>query len=245
MSAGFSSLDLWEIPAGPPPPGKVPNLIDPPSQAPILSIGIYVLLPLLVPFVVMRLYTRLRLTRAFGIDDLLCIASTVLILAYAGVLLALLNLKPITPLGRHIWDIPVAAFTSEYLELIIMALVTNPAAAMFVKLTILTLYFRIFQPSRWAHHLILAGSIAVAVFYLVTIITLLALCVPSRGETWLAKASFGTCPTVQVRIARSQGFFGLFSDVFILVIPLWQVSQLSLPPKRKAGVMLVFFTGLL
>ena len=126
-----------------------------------------------------------------------------------------------------------------------MALVTNPAAAMFVKLTILVLYFRLFQPSRSAHHTILFGSAVITLFYMTTIIVLLALCVPRNGETWLSRVTTGTCPTAQVRIARAQGFFGLFSDVFILAIPLWQVSRLTLAPKRKAGVMVVFLTGLL
>lgn len=126
-----------------------------------------------------------------------------------------------------------------------MALVTNPAAAMLVKLTILALYFRLFKPSHSAHHTILFGCVIVTTFYLTNIVVLLALCVPRGGETWLSKVSSGTCPTAQVRIANAQGIFGLLSDLFILAIPLWQVSRLSLAPKHKAGVMIVFLTGLL
>lgn len=69
MSAPPSDLVLWATPAGVPPRGVVPNLVNPPTQAPVLTIGIYVLLPLMMPFFITRLYTRIRLTRNVGIDD--------------------------------------------------------------------------------------------------------------------------------------------------------------------------------
>ncbi|KAL1845683.1 hypothetical protein Daus18300_014470 [Diaporthe australafricana] len=48
----------------------------------------------------------------------------------------------------------------------------------------------------------------------------------------------------QERNSLVNGVFGLISDLYILVIPLWLVSHLNLPPKRKLGVMGVFLTGL-
>ena len=118
-------------------------------------------------------------------------------------------------------------------------------AAMFVKLTILALYYRIFQPSRWARILIWAGMMSITVFYLISVIAVLSQCVPGPSETWLFKVPTGACPTVQVRLSLGVGIFGLVSDVYILVIPLWQISHLSLAPKRKFGLVVVFLTGLL
>ncbi|KAI0860527.1 hypothetical protein F4860DRAFT_524926 [Xylaria cubensis] len=239
------SSDRGKTPAATPPPGVTPNFVNPPTQAPILNTGIYVILPLMLLFFSARIYTRTYVTRALGADDYLCIIATAAILAYAGVLVGMLNLKPFTPLGRHQWDIPVAAFSNEYLELIIFALVTFPIAAMLVKLTILALYYRLFRPSKWAHRLIWIGAILVLVFYITTIIILLVYCFPSRGVTWIARVESGACPTVQVNIALSQGIFGLVIDLYILAIPIWQISRLSLPPQRKAGILLIFLTGLL
>ncbi|KAI1424708.1 hypothetical protein F5Y12DRAFT_714946 [Xylaria sp. FL1777] len=239
------SFDPWTTPAGLPPVGIIPNFTNPPTQAPVLSIGTYIVLPLLFLFFLARVYTRARITRAFGIDDYLCIIATLATFAYAGVLLGILNLKPFTPLGRHQWDIPVAAFSNEYLELIILALVTFPIAAMLVKITILALYYRIFQPSKWAHRLIWIGVILVLIFYISTVIILLANCIPSGRDTWISRVQSGACPTVQVKIALSQGVFGLVIDLYIIIIPIWQISRLSLPPRRKAGILLIFLTGLL
>jgi hypothetical protein len=238
-------LDLWQIPAGRNPSGEGPNFTDPPSQAPILSVGIYVLFPLMFVFFIARLYTRARLTGKLGMDDYLCVLACGSTFAYGGVLLGMLQLKPISPLGRHMWDIPVPAITNTYIKLIIMALVTSSVSLLFVKLTILALYHRIFQPSPWAFRLIWIGIIFVGLFYTITVSILLASCVPRSGQSWLLSATSGSCPSVQVRIALSQGIFGLISDVYILAIPIWQVSALSIKGKRKAGIIVVFLTGLL
>ncbi|KAI0024606.1 hypothetical protein F4780DRAFT_724348 [Xylariomycetidae sp. FL0641] len=240
-----SSSELWNIPAAQPPPGKQPNFVNPPSQAPVLATGVYVLGPLLLVFFTFRIYTRAHLTRALGVDDLLCAVAFASVLAYGGVLLAILNLDPFSPLGRHMWDIPVAAFSNEYSELVIMALTTSSTAAMLVKFTILAFYYRLFRPVQLARWLIWTGIATIAAFYLVTIIVLLANCIPHHSETWQSRVNVGTCPVVQVRIALAQGVFGLVSDLYILAIPVWQVSGLSLPPKRKAGLLVVFLTGLM
>lgn len=49
----------------------------------------------------------------------------------------------------------------------------------------------------------------------------------------------------QERNSIVNGSFGLISDLYILVIPLWLVSHLHLPSKKKLSVMGVFLTGLL
>ncbi|KAI1632376.1 hypothetical protein F4809DRAFT_656422 [Biscogniauxia mediterranea] len=240
----MSGTSPWDIPVEQPPAGQISNFIDPPSQAPILRVGIYIIFPLMLSFVAARLYTRACIFHALGIDDFLCVIATAGVLSYGSVLLAILNLKPLSPLGRHKWDIPVAAFTDEYFELLIIASATVSAAAMLVKLTILALYHRIFQPVLWAKRSIWAGVILVATFYSVLLMVLLVPCVPIHGESWLAKTTHGACPTVQVKNSQAQGIFGLVSDLYILAIPISQVSRLSLAPKRKAGVLVVFLTGI-
>lgn len=64
----LAGMDLSKIPAVAPPPGVVPNFVNPPSQAYIPKIVIYVTLPLMVIFLGMRLYTRLKKTK-LGVDD--------------------------------------------------------------------------------------------------------------------------------------------------------------------------------
>lgn len=114
---------------------------------------------------------------------------------------------------------------------------------MFVRLSLLSLYLRIFKPIRWARITIFVGIILIAVFYVICAITLLATTVPRPGQTWMYTTSKHVKLEGDVSVA--QGYFGVFSDLLILMIPLRLVSDLSLPKNRKIGVLAVFLTGLL
>lgn len=67
MSA--SGFDLCQIPAGNPPPGVIPNFIDPPTQENLPKIFTYITLPPMVIVLCMRFYTRIAVTRDLGWDD--------------------------------------------------------------------------------------------------------------------------------------------------------------------------------
>lgn len=56
-------------PAMTPPAGVTPNFVDPYSLAPGGRIIIYVLLPLMVISLALRLYTRIHITHTIGADD--------------------------------------------------------------------------------------------------------------------------------------------------------------------------------
>lgn len=53
----------------PPPPGVIPNLVDPYSRASTVIIVNAVFLTIGTLFLVMRIYTRAFLSRALGADD--------------------------------------------------------------------------------------------------------------------------------------------------------------------------------
>lgn len=69
MDAMIPSIDLSIVPAGTPPPGVVPNFIDPPSIAWLGRLSVYIALPLMIILLALRLYVRLRVTCAAGADD--------------------------------------------------------------------------------------------------------------------------------------------------------------------------------
>lgn len=117
--------------------------------------------------------------------------------------------------------------------------------AMFVKLTLLVLYLHLFKVHRLASWLIWGGVAVVSLFYVISIIVLLEACVPRSGHDWLETTFTGTCTPVQNGLSKGSGVFGLISDLYILAIPLWLVSQLTLQMSRKVGVMAIFLTGLM
>ncbi|KAM7184582.1 hypothetical protein V8F33_012918 [Rhypophila sp. PSN 637] len=221
-----AGVDMSQIPAGIPPPGQTPNFIDPPSLSPVYRGIIYSFVPLMILFLIFRLYTRMRILRKLGWDDSMCFvltADTGAIIAYCGTLIPNLD----HPLGKHLWDVPVSEITDTYLMYSTVMLVLFFLGAMFVKLTLLGLYLRLFQVSRLAFWMIWAGVVVVTVFYLVTTIVLLEACVPRGGKTWLETTFMGSCTPAQNALSKGSGVFGLISDLYILSIPVWLVSRLT------------------
>lgn len=115
--------------------------------------------------------------------------------------------------------------------------------AMLVKLALLGLYLRLFQVNRLAFWMIWAGVAVMALFYSLAIIVLLAGCVPRGGMTWLETTFVGGCAPAMNGISKASGILGLISDLYILSIPVWLVSRLTMQPGRRVGVMSVFFDG--
>lgn len=67
-----SKLDpamLAQLPALQPPPGIQPNFVNPEAIATQTRAATYVALPLMLLFLTLRMYTRLRVTRVVGADD--------------------------------------------------------------------------------------------------------------------------------------------------------------------------------
>lgn len=62
-------FDLSHIPAASPPPGVIPNFIDPPSQANMPRIFTYVTLPPMILFLALRIYARAVIMHKIGLDD--------------------------------------------------------------------------------------------------------------------------------------------------------------------------------
>jgi hypothetical protein len=60
---------LMHIPVTPPPPGVTSNFINPQSRAKQTQITIGVMLALMIPPLIMRIYTRSRKQKIFGMDD--------------------------------------------------------------------------------------------------------------------------------------------------------------------------------
>ena len=122
-----------------------------------------------------------------------------------------------------------------------------PLVNLFVKLSFFILFLEIFNIKPLLRWLIYAGACVTTVFYVTTTIVLFALSTPPPGVSLAQKfAAFlepgrsGFLDTV-----LAVGYFNLFTDFYILLLPISGVIRLQLPKRRKIGVILVFMTGLL
>ncbi|KAJ0116400.1 hypothetical protein J7T55_007380 [Diaporthe amygdali] len=217
----FKRIDLSQIPSGQPPEGVMPNFVDPESIGYIPRIGIYILLPLMLIFLALRIGTRVKLNHV-GADDILG------------------NL-----LGRHQWDVPLSEVTNHFVRTLTISLIFSNFATMLIKVSLLLFYLRIFNPVLWARVAIWAGLVASVVFYAISNIVMLSVCVPPSGKTWLETAASPNCTSVEYKVTLAGGWFGTIADFFIIAIPVRLISTLVVNKQRKVGILAIFLTGLL
>lgn len=65
----FERQDLSQFPAAQPPDGLSSNFVDPPSLGLVYLTIIYLFMPLMFIFVVVRLYARIMMVHKLGVDD--------------------------------------------------------------------------------------------------------------------------------------------------------------------------------
>ncbi|KAK3984675.1 hypothetical protein QBC44DRAFT_209581, partial [Cladorrhinum sp. PSN332] len=114
----------------------------------------------------------------------------------------------------------------------------------FAKIPILLLYLRLFgSVYKWLRYtcymlfiipvFVLAGSASYCAAY----------CAPEKKTIDMIFA--GNCMEAVAIICVFNGVFALVSDIIIFILPLPAVAQLTLAPKKKLGLFLIFLSGLL
>ena len=106
------------------------------------------------------------------------------------------------------------------------------------KLSLCLFFLQIFgtkRPIRWAIYFAMAYNVVLQVtaFFLVIFI-----CIPGRPSFWQCSNK------VSVLNVVTSGF-NIFSDIYLLALPIFAISQLHMRLQRKLGVCLVFLAGAL
>jgi hypothetical protein len=91
------------------------------------------------------------------------------------------------------------------------------------------------------------GMFAVISFCIAFVITDLVACVPRSDEPrgWVDPSLLARCNSIAPGFITAGAWFNVFTDFYILVIPLHMVPKLGLSRNRQIGVALIFLTGLL
>lgn len=111
-------------------------------------------------------------------------------------------------------------------------------------MTILLMYHEIFRPIRWVRIAVYVSSVIICGFYGAVTIALYVYATPRAGKTWQDAAVDGTL-TDSIAISIPAGVVGLFTDIWLVLLPLPAVFALQMPLSRKIGVSCVFMTGIL
>ncbi|TRX88040.1 hypothetical protein FHL15_011042 [Xylaria flabelliformis] len=239
---------LEQIPALPPPPGVQSNFDNPQTREGPARIVVGLTYGLMLIFLALRIYTRVRITNSLGIDDYLSIAAGASITAFTGLSLSLFG----SPLGPHQWNVRLSHFNASFLERTLSSIVLFSLSSLFVKTALLVLYLRVFAPNRYARMMIWVGITTIVAFYIIAIILNIRFCVPISMTTpvpdrdaWVRKLKASNCSQPVYNLNAATGLFGVVSDLYVLIIPVSMVYKLKIPRNRKIGILGIFLTGLL
>ncbi|GAW17944.1 hypothetical protein ANO14919_074130 [Xylariales sp. No.14919] len=239
---------LEQIPALPPPPGVQSNFHDPETREGLATIVVGVTYGLMLVFLGLRIYARVRITSSLGIDDYLSLAAGASISAFTGLSISLFG----NPLGPHQWNVPLSHFNASFMGRTLASIVLFSLSSGFVKTALLSLYLRVFSPNRTARLMIWAGVATIVVFYLIAIALNIRFCIPLSMTTpvpdqdeWAKKLKASNCSQPVYNLNAAVGLFGVISDLYVLIIPVSMVYKLRIPRNKKIGILGIFLTGLL
>ncbi|KAI4594922.1 hypothetical protein KJ359_007445 [Pestalotiopsis sp. 9143b] len=117
---------------------------------------------------------------------------------------------------------------------------------MFVKLSLLLLYFRLFRPAPGIRIPIWLGIIVITAFYTACNVLTFVFCIPRSDDVGWGSIKYNErCGTQYLKVTTAQGVFSAATDFYVLFIPINTVMGLKLSLKKRAGVASVFMGGLL
>lgn len=79
---------------------------------------------------------------------------------------------------------------------------------------------------------------------MINVIVFPSLCAPRSGQTYLEAAGSARCQR-SVKFGVFSASFNIFTDFYMLFLPIPAVLGLQMPTKKKVGVLAIFGTGLL
>lgn len=223
-----------------------PNYVNPENRGPALVYVCIIFSTVGVILCTARVYSRLFITRAPGVDDLLIVCG--LLASIALSVMVIIGNKTYFS-GRHIWDIPISKFSGHRLNVWI-AMWCYITAATFVKISVLLFYRRlsvkfskVFLIATWV------GIVYNIVYMLAFFMTLLLICDPvyaywqSFDPIWASTHKF-RCNTEGTSLPASAGL-SVLGDLYSTLLPVFLIYYLDLPRKQKFALYGLFALGFL
>lgn len=188
-----------------------------------------------------RLYARIHITKAPGIDDILIVGALLFGIA-SSVLVIIGNTTYYS--GRHVWDVPLGTTVGHRLNVWICQLCFMIALSC-VKVSVLLFYRRL--SVSFTKTFLIATWVGIAynlAFLCSFILALLLICRPlqaywmSFDPVWLQTHDY-KCGSEQL----GQPLVGLFSvigDFYTAMLPMLLVSRLAMPKAQKRALYALF-----
>ncbi|KIY00633.1 uncharacterized protein Z520_03296 [Fonsecaea multimorphosa CBS 102226] len=232
-----------------PPPSVIaswpkPNYVNPDTRGPGLVYMCIIFAAFGIITCTARVYSRLFITKAPGLDDLLVVIALGFLTALT--VLVIIGNKDYYN-GRHVWDIPPDSFVGGRAN-IWASLWCYVIGITLIKISVLLFYRRL--SVKFSRAFLIAtwiGIIYNVLYFLSFGLTLLLLCNPlhaywdSFNPLWVAKHHFH-CGSESAALPASSAF-SVAGDFYSTLLPLILVYYLELPRRQKIALYALFALG--
>ncbi|TVY92729.1 hypothetical protein LAWI1_G004021 [Lachnellula willkommii] len=205
-----------------------------PSRAPQILVGNIIPQIFASLFVIARMITKIRITRAWGADD------TVLVIAWlcslALTILACLETR--YGAGKHLHDVPFTSLEAG-LNLEYGTRITYFLALGFTKVSICLFYLRVFR-ERYSR-IIAMGTMGFTILFTVpTVLVSIFQCNPVRGfwDKTIKSTCFNTNPNLYASAACN-----IAADTVLIILVVFSVLPLKLVRRQKIVLLIVISSG--
>jgi len=224
-----------------PPPGVIPNFVDPETRGPVLLIVGSIFMVIMLVLASMRFYTKIFIVRRLTWDDYTCGIAVVGTIMY---FIASCYAVTAGRYGTHFWDISLAQLFGNPMQ--ISGFIINFLTAVvwpFAKMSFFLLYLQLFSPILWLRYMIYFGAAVNILFYTSIVAATIYFTAPAPHESWVeAYVSPRYAGALKMTIPIASG--SLVLDIYIFLLPIFGLYGLQMSPKKKFGIMIVFATGL-
>lgn len=225
-----------------------PNYIDPETRGPALLITCTTLSAIGLIVVAARIYARVFITKAPGLDDAIIVLA--LLLAIGSSVLATYGAE-VLYVGHHIWDVPVG----EYSALRLNAWCAQwfyVGALCAVKVSILLFYRRL--SIRFSSLFLWATWIGISynlLGYITYSLNIVLQCRPTRAywlasdPRWLSEGHTYTCANIEQIVQPLYCGLSVIGDFYTTTLPFCLVYPLQMTRRQKMSLYCLFALGYL
>lgn len=227
-------IDLCQVPAGPPPPGVVPNFDNPTSLAPVKMAITSILVAWGIVFTAGRFYVN---TRRLSLADYLTLFALILAIVILGLMTTSMRTD------RHIWDTPACYFDDTFAHNIFFPALLFNVGAGCAKASIFLLFQQIFTIQKTMKYAIWFGQSFNFALYATAVAVAIVYETPRTGEPWSAILDGRT--VIPLAWWQAQSALIVALDIYIFVLPLPNLWKLKIPIRRRIPVLAVFSLALM
>ncbi|KAK8066625.1 hypothetical protein PG997_013372 [Apiospora hydei] len=229
-------IDLCAVPATTPPDSQTAsNLTDPVSLSITTLVISSILLALSCITVVIRTWTNRHRLRW---SDHVAVVALFFHAANVGIIMSLHRYN------RHQWDLPVCWFDASYLKRLYAQVLTFGTTLLLSKAAILLLYLDIFGIKRDVRIAVCVGLAANTMIFIPFIPMASYYNAPHAGQPWESITDPNRAQPL-LPWAVATGIASVILDVYIFVLPLPVIRQLSMSASKRFQLMAVFGMALM